>query len=182
MVPVPINDLSRLLALYGHQVLDTPADPALDRLTKLVARSFDVPIAMVSLVDASRQWFKSTHGFKAKETPRDISFCGHAILGSDVLVVPDARRDPRFAENPLVVGEPHIRFYAGAPLIDEDGYRLGALCLIDRKARPPLDDEQGTLLKDFAEMVMVRVGGRLDKVLADLIADDPGGFGASLGG
>ena len=157
MVPVPINDLSRLLALYGHEVLDTPADPALDRLTRLAARSFGVPIAMVSLVDASRQWFKSTHGIETKETPRDISFCGHAILGTDVLVIPDARRDPRFAENPLVLGEPHIRFYAGAPLVDEEGFCLGALCLVDRKARPPLDAEEEEVLRDFAEMAMLRM-------------------------
>nr|WP_282452973.1 PAS domain S-box protein [Lysobacter sp. CAU 1642] len=132
-------------------MLDTPAEERFDRLTRLACALFSVPTALVSLVDARRQWFKSRQGLAAEETPRDISFCGHAILDAPVMVVNDAREDPRFADNPLVCGDPRIRFYAGAPLHFE-GHRLGTLCLIDSKPRS-FDEGQLTLLRDLAILV-----------------------------
>ncbi|MGP9832824.1 GAF domain-containing protein [Marinobacter sp. NSM] len=111
-----------------------------------------MPICLVSLIDKDRQWFKSCYGLGVRETARDISFCGHAILGADTFVVENALQDERFAENPLVTGEPDIRFYAGAPLEDRNGFRLGTLCLIDKKPRTFSSDDQKTL-RDFADLV-----------------------------
>ena len=125
----------RLQALQGYQVLDTDAELAFDELTRLTSVYFDVPIALVSLLDDKRQWFKSRVGIEAESTPRSIAFCDLAIRQPDVTVIPDALKDPRFAHNPLVTGEPGIRFYAGAPLITPDGHALGTLCIIDRKPR-----------------------------------------------
>lgn len=148
----PLNEQERLQALRSLRVLDTPFEERFDRITRLAADLFEVPIALVSLVDANRQWFKSCMGLDARETDRNISFCGHAILGAEILMIPDARADARFADNPLVVGEPHIRFYAGAPLTLEGGERVGTLCLIDRQPRRLSEREQGQL-KALAEMV-----------------------------
>jgi GGDEF domain-containing protein len=132
-------------ALRSLQVLDTPAEDRFDRITRLAQRTFGVPIALVSLVDEQRQWFKSRQGLEADETSREISFCGHAILGSEALVVEDAAEDPRFHDNPLVTGDLGLRFYAGFPLRDASGHRLGTLCLIDRRARSFSDEERRTL-------------------------------------
>ncbi len=148
---IPAREHERLATLRELDVLDTPAEENFDRLTRLARRLFDVPIALVSLVDESRQWFKSRDGLDALETPRDISFCGHTILGRDVFVVPDATKDPRFAGNPLVVGEPKIRFYAGCPLIAPNGHALGTLCIIDQSARE-LGAEDISSLQDLASM------------------------------
>jgi GAF domain-containing protein len=115
--------------------MDTPSHPSFDAVTEAARTAFDVPIALVSLVDETRQWFKSCIGLEVRETARDISFCTHAIGQSDVYVVPDAAADPMFADNPLVTGAPNIRFYAGAPLIDADGFALGTLCVIDVQPR-----------------------------------------------
>ncbi|GGC64907.1 GAF domain-containing protein [Marinobacter halophilus] len=148
----PANEDKRLSALEAALLLDTPPEERFDRITRLAARLFDVPICLVSLIDANRQWFKSCYGLGVRETARDISFCGHAILGTDTFVVENALQDERFADNPLVTGEPNIRFYAGAPLEDRHGHRLGTLCLIDRSPRPfPDDDKQA--LRDLADMV-----------------------------
>lgn len=125
----------RLAALKGHGILDTPDHPAFDAVTKAAELAFDVPIALISLVDNKRQWFKSCIGLDVRETPRDISFCTHAIGQLDVFVVRDASTDAAFKDNPLVTGEPHIRFYAGAPLVDAEGFALGTLCVIDRVPR-----------------------------------------------
>jgi PAS domain S-box-containing protein len=116
-------------------ILDTPGEERIDRITRLAQLLFDVPIALVTLVDVNRQWFKSCIGLDMSETPRSESFCAHAILGDDALVIPDALRDPRFADNPLVTGEPHIRFYAGQPLVGPEGQKLGTLCILDRLPR-----------------------------------------------
>lgn len=129
------DDDLRVKALKGYQVLDTPPHPSFDAVTRAAQLTFDVPIALISLVDETRQWFKSCIGLDVPETARDISFCTHAIGKAEVYVVSDATKDPIFADNPLVTGEPHIRFYAGAPLIDADGFALGTLCIIDRKPR-----------------------------------------------
>lgn len=149
---IPTNERQRLATLASLNVLDTPQEERFDRVTRLAQRLFDVPIVLVSLVDEGRQWFKSRQGLGADETPRDISFCGHAILDDEVLVVPDACEDARFAENPLVTGDPSIRFYAGVPLEAPDGHKLGTLCLIDRKARE-LSNEESAVLTDLGKLV-----------------------------
>lgn len=125
----------RLQALRDLNVLDTGPSPELDRITGLASRIFGAPIALVSLVDENRQWFKSRCGLDATETPREWAFCDHAIRSTDVMEVLDAREDPRFRENPLVTGPPDIRYYCGAPLITQDGDRVGTLCIIDDKPR-----------------------------------------------
>lgn len=133
--PVPANEAFRLEALRGLCILDTPDETRFDRVTRSVARLFRVPMALVSLVDESRQWFKSRQGLEPRETPRDISFCGWAILGDGPFVVEDALADPRFADNPLVTGPPFIRFYAGAPLHGPGRAKIGTLCILDREPR-----------------------------------------------
>jgi len=148
----PTNEASRLAALRTTQLLDTPPEERFDRVTRLAARLFDVPICLVSLIDSDRQWFKSCYGLDARETGRDISFCGHAILGSNLFVVENALTDERFADNPLVTGAPDIRFYAGAPLADLEGYRLGTLCLIDSEPRSFSEQDQQSL-RDFADII-----------------------------
>ena len=131
----PSNEDERLAHLYSLDVLDTPAEERFDRITRLAKGLFEVPIVLISLVDEKRQWFKSRQGLTACETSREISFCGHAILGDELLVIEDATADERFHDNPLVVQEPEIRFYAGCPLRDAAGLRLGTLCLIDTRPR-----------------------------------------------
>ncbi len=129
------DEARRLAALRDAAVLDTPAEERFDRITRLARDLFDVPVALVSLVDEERQWFKSVQGLETRETSRDVAFCAHAILSPDPLVVEDAHADPRFSDNPLVVGVPGVRFYAGQPLLDPDGQPLGTLCVIDREPR-----------------------------------------------
>jgi len=148
----PENESSRLDTLRSLNILDTSAEERFDRLTRLAKRLFGVPIALVSLVDANRQWFKSCQGLDASETPRDISFCGHAILGEEIMVVEDATQDKRFHDNPLVTDNPNIRFYAGIPLTVANGSKLGTLCVIDRQPRV-LTDEDRDLLNDLGRMV-----------------------------
>jgi GAF domain-containing protein len=133
--PIPTNEAQRLDALRQLLVLDTPPEERFDRITRFAASEFDMPVALVSLIDANRQWFKARVGLEASETTRDISFCGHAIESSAVMVVEDAREDPRFADNPLVTGDPFIRFYAGAPLVLPGGLSVGTLCVIDTEPR-----------------------------------------------
>ena len=145
------NEKNRLETLKSLDVLDTPAEERFGRLTRMAKRMFGVPIALVSLVDENRQWFKSCIGLSASETSRDISFCGHTILGSEVFIIPNAIEDPRFFDNPLVLNEPNIRFYAGCPLT-VNGYKLGTLCIIDQNPRN-FDDEDISALKDLASMV-----------------------------
>lgn len=147
--PLPPDESVRLSTLYALSILDTPPEARFDRITRFAMRLFDVPIALITLVDAERQWFKSCQGLDVSETPRGISFCGHAILADHALVVSDALLDERFADNPLVTGEPHIRFYAGFPISASNGSRLGTFCIIDRRPRH-LDQEQLDTLRDMA--------------------------------
>ncbi len=149
--PIPTDEAVRLATLRSLNVLDTPPEERFDRLTRLAKRLFGVPIAVVSLVDANRQWFKASEGLEASEGPRDTSFCGHAICSDDILLIPDATQDPRFHDNPLVTGDPHICFYAGRPLSAYNGAKLGTLCLIDHQPRG-FDDEDRALLHDLARM------------------------------
>jgi diguanylate cyclase (GGDEF)-like protein/PAS domain S-box-containing protein len=151
--PLPANESERLRKLGALDVLDTEAEPLFDALTKAASLAVGVPIALVTLVDADRQWFKSNVGLAgATQTPRDVAFCSYTILGDDVFVVPDASADPRFSGNPLVTGEPGIRFYAGAPITLKDGLRMGALCVIDHRARA-LTPTQAETLRELARAV-----------------------------
>ncbi|MGB5330714.1 MAG: GAF domain-containing protein, partial [Gammaproteobacteria bacterium] len=129
----PANEKERLETLRSIDILDTDPEERFDRLTRMARRVFGVSIALVSMVDENRQWFKSKAGLDACETGRDISFCGHAILGNDVFVIENALEDERFADNPLVTGPPNIRFYAGVPLRYLNGSKLGTLCIIDQQ-------------------------------------------------
>lgn len=147
------GEQARLAALAALDVLDSPAEREFDIIAELAADRFDTPIALVSLVASDRQWFKARVGLDIPETARDVSFCSHAIGDDDVMVVPDATADPRFAANSLVVGEPRIRFYAGAPLVLASGQRIGTLCIIDRRRRD-LDERERRALKLMAEQVV----------------------------
>lgn len=151
--PLPLDEDLRLRDLERHGVLDQPSDPDLDRIVELASAIFTTPIALISLVDADRQWFLSRKGVAVRQTPREVAFCAHAITGRDVLVVPDALADDRFRHNPLVADDPHIRFYAGAPLTTASGHNLGTLCVIDRQPRLP-SDQQLQQLRWLAQLVM----------------------------
>lgn len=148
----PSDETVRLKCLHSLKVLDTSPEERFDRITRLARQLFDVPISLVSLVDSDRQWFKSRAGLDAIETPRSVSFCGHAINGSEVFVVENALCDERFCDNPLVADDPSIRFYAGYPLHSPDGARLGTLCIIDRQPRE-FSAEEARTLKELGEMV-----------------------------
>jgi diguanylate cyclase (GGDEF)-like protein/PAS domain S-box-containing protein len=172
IAPVPVDEEARLAELRSLEILDTDREERFDRLTRLASRLFGTPIALISLVDADRQWFKSAVGLDERETSRDVSFCAHAIVGRDGFVVPDTATDARFADNPLVTGEPHIRFYAGQPITGPEGHRLGTLCVIDREPRT-FSDEDRQLLRDLATIVDRELAGRtLAETLRDLRATE----------
>lgn len=135
IAPLPPNEKQRLAALHALLILDTPPEQRFDRIAEFAASEFDAPIALISLVDENRQWFKSRVGLDVCETSRDLAFCAHALLSSAPLVIPDTLKDERFADNPLVLGPPHIRFYAGTPLLLPSGLAAGTLCIIDTKPR-----------------------------------------------
>ncbi len=143
--PTPANEAQRLEALRALNILDTAPEERFDRLTRLARRMFDVPVALVSLVDKNRQWFKSHDGIDATETPRDVSFCGHAINSDQIFEIQDARKDQRFSDNPLVIDNPNIRFYAACPVRSSTGETLGTLCIIDLKPRSLTADERENL-------------------------------------
>ena len=149
---LPNTEEKRLETLKALNILDTLPEERFDRVTRMAKRLFNVPIALVSLVDENRQWFKSSDGLAASETPRDISFCGHAILGDSTFYIKDALEDTRFTDNPLVTGDPNIRFYAGHPLTAANGEKIGTLCIIDKKPKK-LTEEDLTALSDLAYTV-----------------------------
>jgi phosphoribosyl 1,2-cyclic phosphodiesterase/CheY-like chemotaxis protein len=149
---LPPDEEERLAAVYRLGLLDTDAEERFDRHARIAAAAFGAPIALVTLIDRERQWYKAHYGFDFSETSRDMGFCSHAILQSEPLVVNDALRDDRFAENPVVIGEPHVRFYAGIPLHTADGARVGAFCIVDSKPRS-LSAAQLRMLKDMARLI-----------------------------
>src|SRR6266446_4289319 len=151
--PTIEHEKKRLKVLWQYEVLDTVPEALFDDLTELAARICEAPIALISLIDEKRQWFKSKVGTTVNETSRDISFCAHAITQTDLFIVPDATKDERFAKNPLVKSDPKVRFYAGAPLVSPDGYALGTLCVIDKVPRE-LRPEQKQALRILARHVV----------------------------
>jgi diguanylate cyclase (GGDEF)-like protein len=143
----------RVAALHRYSILDTPPEPQFDRIARIAAELLQTPISLVTLIDSTRQWFKAKHGLDAVETARSDAFCNHAIEGHDVMVVENALDDQRFAGNPYVTASPNIRFYAGAPLRNKEGYNLGTLCVIDQKPRH-ISPQQQHILEDLAAIVV----------------------------
>lgn len=173
--PIPPDETQRVATLHDLRVIDTPIEERFERITRLARRLLGVPIAAISLLDTDRQWFKSVQGLDVTETSREVSFCGHTILSDDLNIVPDASQDPRFADNPLVTGEPHISFYAGCPLKAANGSRIGSLCIIDRKPRRLSRDDRQVLL-DLAGLAETELresmGGQVQlDLLAQLTAE-----------
>lgn len=157
--PVTDREAQRLASLRSLGILDTPREERFDRIVRLAQRLFDTPVAYVSLIDEDRQWFKARIGFAAPETPKELSFCAHAIAaGPEVFVVSDLTLDARFSENPIVKFDPSVRFYAGAPIAAPDGELLGTLCVLDQVPRE-LSDDDVSVLRDLAEMVESEVAG-----------------------
>ena len=163
--PLPANEQRRLEALRRYEVLDTPSEPMFDDIAFIASVIAQTPIALMSLIDSERQWFKARVGLDSTETPREHAFCSYTILGDDTMIVEDARQDARFANNPLVTASPHIRFYAGAPLSDREGNALGSLCVIDQKPRT-LDETQQKALAALSRSLIKHL--ELKKVSADL--------------
>ena len=169
--PSATTEAARIAALNRYAILDSEPEEAFDDLVLLAAHICRTPMAMLSLVDDHRQWFKSKVGVKMQETPKDISICAHAIEQHDLYIIPDTCKDPQFRENPLVVGEPRIRFYAGAPLVNEDGFALGTLCVVDREPRN-LDDEQKEALNALSRLALRQMELRKNlQLLKDALND-----------
>ncbi|WP_226661765.1 GAF domain-containing protein [Alteriqipengyuania lutimaris] len=152
------REKKRLQTLHGYRLLDTPPEPEFDDVVRRAAERFGTPIALMSLVDADRQWFKAKVGLDVDETPRSVAFCAYAIQGDDVMVVEDARDDERFSRNPLVLDDPSIRFYAGAPVTAEGGDKLGTICIIDRKPRHDFSEADRKALTKLAAEVSRMLG------------------------
>ena len=150
---IPPDEADRLAALHALKILDTDPEASYDSITLIAKTMFQLPVSAVSLIDSDRQWFKSMAGFSWPQTGRDEAFCAHTILGDNPLVVPDATTDPRFQDNPLVVGQPGIRFYAGVPLKTREGSKIGALCVIDTKPRQDWSPLRTAMLTELARMV-----------------------------
>ncbi|MGA3681832.1 putative bifunctional diguanylate cyclase/phosphodiesterase [Pseudomonas graminis] len=170
--PLPKNERSRLSRITHMGLIDATADDVLDHIVSMVTHYFQVPIALVSIVSEHRQWFRARAGLEERETPRDIAFCAYTILSHEAFQVPDAMLDARFSDNPLVTGEPHIRFYAGVPLVTADGLALGTLCIIDSTPRPQLDPRDQAMLEMYGQLVMKR----LNNLRSASFVDQPTGL------
>jgi two-component system, NtrC family, sensor kinase len=169
--PMPATDRDRVDALQKYAILDTEPEQAFDDLTMLASFICKTPIALISLVDEDRQWFKSKVGMIATQSPRDMAFCSVAIQQSEVMVVPDTLKDERFCTNPFVTGGPKIRFYAGAPLINEDGYALGTLCVIDQTPRE-FGADQKEALQALSRLVLAQLEFRKNlRLLKEVLTD-----------
>ena len=166
----PVNEIARLKDLFSHELLDTAPDEFLDSVTHLAQKVFHVKTVLISLIDANRQWFKSRQGLDASETPRDISFCGHVILQDDIFEISDALEDQRFALNPLVTGNPWIRFYVGIPIKSARGNNLGTLCMIDDHPRT-LTQEERAFLVDFKNIIQTYIINQHQNKTFQLIMD-----------
>lgn len=171
---IPANESHRLAALKSLDILDTPPDPDFDAIVRLAQELFEVPICLISLIDAERQWFKACIGLEGSEMPRATSFCGHAILQEDAFVVLDATKDERFADNPSVIGDPFVRFYAGMPIRLPSGYTIGTVCLVDRTAKAAFGERERRrlgLLADLAVSAMAVRGLRGEVDAAHSLTD-----------
>lgn len=169
--PLPPDEADRIQELENLYLLDTPAEERFDRLTRLALKVFDVPITAITLIDRDRSWFKSVQGLSVLESVRDLSFCGHAILTSEPLIVPDTLEDDRFRDNPFVVGDPHIRFYAGCPLSGPKGHHLGVFCVMDRKPRTFSDTDLENL-RLMAALAREQLGiTRIDQIYHRLLRE-----------
>ena len=168
---VGTNEAARVAALDRYAILDTEPEQCFDDLVLLASHICKTPIALLSLVDDHRQWFKSAIGVQVRETPKGISFCAHAIQQHDLFIVPDTLQDARFKDNPLVTGEPHIRFYAGTPLVNDDGFALGTLCVGDRQPRE-LDEDQKIALTALGRLTLRQMELRTNlQMLKDALND-----------
>ncbi len=167
----PTSEAARVAALNRYAILDSEPEQSFDDLVTLAAHICHAPMAMLSLVDDHRQWFKSKLGVQVRETPRETSICAHAIQQGNLFIVPDTLQDERFNQNPLVTGEPHVRFYAGAPLINEDGFALGTLCVVDREPRE-LEPDQKEAISALARLALRQMELRMNlQLLKDALND-----------
>ncbi len=176
--PIPTNEEYRLSVVHDLQILDTPPEPEFDRLTRFASSHFGVPAALLTMMDTSRNWFKSTVGVEFCESSRQHAFCAYAIMQDEPLVILDTHKDPRFAQHALVVNEPHVRFYVGAPLMAAPGVRLGTLCIFGFEPRASFSEEERQMLKDLAAQAMSALIARKSLLqMSERLADVEGGGG-----